>query len=172
MDLESSTTRWEKFMRDFSSTLFFFISSLDNGGKSLALVVILRMACLCSIFYDEKYHWRSSNFFFNSVFRLSSPVGILRAVWIGGKGHPRDFGASLHDSLPNDYSRDTAAHGENTVDKWVPLKNDNYLGVNGNEAVEHRSFNPADDPFDHFRANCIFLSLKYSIKYLQLKQNM
>lgn len=31
-------------MRDFSSTLFFFISSPDNGGKSLALVVILRMA--------------------------------------------------------------------------------------------------------------------------------
>ena len=115
---------------------------------------------LCSIFYDEKYHRRSSNFFFNSVFRLSSPVGILRAVWIGGKGHPRDFGASLHDSLPNDYSRDTAAHGENTVDKWVPLVNDNYLGVNGSEAVEHRScFNPAAS-FRSFSSQSYFSIIK------------
>lgn len=27
-------------------------------------------------------------------------------------------------------------------------------------------------PVDRFRANCIFLSLKYNIKYLQPKQNM
>lgn len=27
-------------------------------------------------------------------------------------------------------------------------------------------------PFGHFRANRIFLSLKYNVKYLQLEQNM
>lgn len=78
------------------------------------------------------------------VLRFFSSAGILRAVGVGGKSHPRDFGASLNDRLSNDYSRDAAAHGENTVDKWVHLVSSNCAaGVNSSEnggTVADKSF--------------------------------
>lgn len=69
----------------------------------------------CSIFHDE--NGTVENFYTAGVPRLFSSAGILRAVGVGGKSHPRDFGASVDDGLPNDHSRDTAAHGENTADQ-------------------------------------------------------
>lgn len=136
-------TKGSEFFTVFTGKIYteffigtFFISLFDTVEK-VRRSYDLRMP---SVRYSMTRNtiWPGLNLHFTCVFRLLSPVGILRAVWIGGKSHPRDFGASLYDGLPNDYSRDTAAHGENTVDKWVFLIKDNRLErISGNTVVEH-----------------------------------